>query len=173
MSKRPRTDKYQSWQGALAYRLWVQEQMKALQVCHACGINEVTLRKWRARNGWDLERERHPMGYMREVNAVRGALARLTEELSGLAAAPKPGAGKKDERLARTAELGRAIQQLAGTLEHLRKAEAESAPPYRALKLSEDLMDFAKRHEPAALDVIRPLLRRYVRERIFGRTGQS
>lgn len=173
MSKRLRTDKFHSWQGALAYRLWVQEQMTARQVCRACGINEMSLRQWRARQGWDQERERYPLGYLREVSAVRGALTGLTDELRGLESAPPRNSKIKDDRPARAAELGRAIQQLAGTLATLHKVEAEHAPPYRAIKLSEDLMDFAKHHEPAALDMLGPLLRRYVRERIFGRTVQS
>lgn len=172
MSVAGQTDKFNSWQGDLAYRLWVQEHATARAVCRACGISGPTLYRWRVAEGWDEQRQRKSRGFADVVGALRATLSRLAADMQALQGQPpkkRESAAAQSRRLAGMGRVSRAMHQLVITMDKMLSVQANHSPPVYALKIGEDLMDFVKTHEPAALAVLRPLFRRYMQERILGR----
>ena len=176
MSGKGRLDKFHSWQGNLAYRLWVQEQTPVNLVCRICRINQRSLAVWRAKYGWDEQRKHHARGFADVVGALRGTLTRLSSEMDALASAPhaepKDDRGKPDGRLDEIGRVSRTMHQLMSTMEQILKVQEQHGPSAYALKMSEDLLDFVKARDPGALAVVRPLIRSYLQERVLGRPEQ-
>ncbi len=177
MSGKGRIDKFHSWRGNLAYRLWVQEQAPVNLVCRICRINQRSLSVWRAKYGWDEQRKNHARGFADVVGALRGTLSRLSSEMDALASAPRPDRsqaadGEPDRRLDEIGRVSRTMHQLMSTMEQILKVQDQHGPSAYALKTSEDLIDFVKARDPGALAVLRPLIRSYLQERVLGRPEQ-
>ena len=152
MSKR--AIKRDSWQGKLAYDLWVLSQASEAETCHACKISAETLRRWRKYFEWDRERKQQAQGFAVMYLVIHKQIDALARKMDVA----------QDVDLKYINSLSKTLNNLLNHLERLKKIERNVDYKRFAIRWAREFVQYLEERDIEALKAVRPNMNGFVRK---------